>query len=223
MSKKRKRDRTAIDGQLVEIYEDLAHENDDIRLKAAQTLLSRIASEQEPSRTQLVTHVLIRLIRGLCSGRRTARLGFSVALTEFLVQTQNGFKDEAHAQVDVQDVIDALMKHSTAGGNVSGQVVISSMQLSVADNRCVGNPRSLFWALVWRGSSYSLWYTVQSRRWWRRLVTSRWHHLWACRTEGTAARGMWLDPVQSSPESERASESSSTHPVCTGITQCPWP
>ena len=123
MSKKRRRDRTTIDGELVEIYEDLAHENEDIRIKAAQTLLSRLASEREASRTQLVTDVLIRLIRGLCSGRRTARLGFSIALTEFLVQTRNRSKDEAHAEVDVQDIIGALIKHSTPSGNVSGQVV----------------------------------------------------------------------------------------------------
>ena len=123
MSKKRRRDPTTIDGQLVEIYEDLAHEDEDIRIKAAETLLSKLASEQHASKTQLRADVLTRLIRGLCSGRKAARLGFSVAFTEFLVQLQAEAKNDAHARVDIQDVIDALIQHSTAGGNVSGQVV----------------------------------------------------------------------------------------------------
>lgn len=123
MSKKRRRDPTTIDGQLVEIYEDLAHEDEDTRIKAAQTLLSKLASEKAPFQTQLTADVLIRLIRGLCSGRKAARLGFSVALTEFLVQTQDKAKNDAHAPVDVQNVIDALIQHSTAGGNVSRQEI----------------------------------------------------------------------------------------------------
>ncbi|KAL8829756.1 MAG: hypothetical protein Q9191_001825 [Dirinaria sp. TL-2023a] len=123
MSRKRRRDQTTIDGQLVEIYEDLAHEDENVRLKAAQNLLLKLASEQDPPRTQHTTNVLTRLIRGLCSGRKAARLGFSVALIELLAQSQDKAKSDAYAHIDVQDVIVALIQHSTASGNVSGKEV----------------------------------------------------------------------------------------------------
>ena len=79
MTKKRPREKRDVNIQLVEIFEDLASESEEVRLKAATLLLAR----ENLSRDD-VLETLRRLIRGLCSGRKAARPGFSIALTEFL-------------------------------------------------------------------------------------------------------------------------------------------
>lgn len=121
MSRKRRRDATSIDVELVEIYEDLAHESGDIRIRAAQTLLTRVTPGPKLSKQQLAS-ILQRLFRGLCSGRKAARIGFSIALTEFLtliyVRPENG----TPAQLEIQEAIDTLLKQTTLSGNVSRQV-----------------------------------------------------------------------------------------------------
>ena len=81
MSKKRGREKRDINVELVEIYEDLADENEDIRLKAAKRLLSRATSSNED-----LLSTFNKLLRGICSGRKAARVGFSVALVEFLTK-----------------------------------------------------------------------------------------------------------------------------------------
>lgn len=85
MSKKRRREQPAVDTQLVEIYEDLANVDEKIRLRAAHTLLTNFVSNGKATGDQL-NKILRRLIRGLCSCRKAARLGFSIALTEFLTE-----------------------------------------------------------------------------------------------------------------------------------------
>lgn len=121
MSKKRRRESASIDTQLVEIYEDLANENEEIRLKAASSLLAKVSPEKSPSREQL-SEILTRLTRGLCSGRKAARLGFSVALTEYLVQTRGS---DGAPQLDVQEVIDVLKKQTVAVGDASGNACLT--------------------------------------------------------------------------------------------------
>ena len=74
MSKKRRREKPAVDMQLVEIYEDLANVDEKIRLKAAHTLLTNFVSEGKATGDQL-NEVLRRLIRGLCSGSQSSSLG----------------------------------------------------------------------------------------------------------------------------------------------------
>ncbi|KAL8732927.1 MAG: hypothetical protein Q9181_003776 [Wetmoreana brouardii] len=120
MSKKRRREPSSIDTQLVEIYEDLASESEDIRLKAAHALLSKFSVDNGQSSEQL-SEVVRRLIRGLCSGRKAARIGFSVALTELLAQRwgQGQAKDDESTQI--QELIDVLVKQTETSGNVSGQ------------------------------------------------------------------------------------------------------
>ncbi|KAI5283976.1 DNA-directed DNA polymerase, partial [Ascosphaera aggregata] len=83
--RKRRREPVNVDVKLVEIYEDLANNNDEIRLKAAHELVSRFTADKSPSDEE-IEKVLTRLFRGLCSGRKSARVGFSVALTEVLSQ-----------------------------------------------------------------------------------------------------------------------------------------
>ena len=122
MSKKRRREQPNADARLVEIYEDLANENEEFRLKAAHSLLSRFAPESNPTSEEVVK-ALKRLIRGLCSGRKAARLGFSVAFTELLVQLLGpSKKDVPGLDLSIPELFELLKEQTHIGGNVSGQV-----------------------------------------------------------------------------------------------------
>ena len=122
MSKKRRREQPNADTRLIEIYEDLANENEEVRLKAAQSLLSRFTPESNTTNEEVVK-ALKRLIRGLCSGRKAARLGFSVAFTELLVQLLGpSRKDVSGLDLSISELIELLKEQTHIGGNVSGQV-----------------------------------------------------------------------------------------------------
>ena len=121
MSIKRRREQPNVNTQLVEIYEDLANEKDQVRLKAAIALLSTTSIEVNPSSEHVKT-VLKRLIRGLCSGRKAARLGFSVTLTELLVQRRSlGAVNVDGFNWGISEVIQLLEEQTTVDGSVSGQ------------------------------------------------------------------------------------------------------
>ncbi len=107
--------------QLVEIYEDLANLDGAIRLKAAQTLLTQFVSGGRADGERL-NEILRRLIKGLCSGRKAARLGFSIALTEFLPELLGTKRPEVSCFQDVSAVIRVLNEQTNVTGNVSGQV-----------------------------------------------------------------------------------------------------
>ena|SRR5579871_4989585 len=117
-SKKRPREVKATDTQLIEIYDDLANEDEEIRLKAASALLLRFSART----TTIEQHktILKRLFRGLCSGRKAARLGFSVALTEFLSQVFLPYIDDG--RIDASEIIDLLESQTAVEGKTSGQV-----------------------------------------------------------------------------------------------------
>jgi DNA polymerase phi len=117
-SKKRPREVKATDTQLIEIYDDLANEDEAIRLKAAYALLSQFST----GTTTIEQHktILKRLFRGLCSGRKAARLGFSVALTEFLSQVFLPYIDDH--KIEASEIIDLLESQTAVEGKTSGQV-----------------------------------------------------------------------------------------------------
>jgi DNA polymerase phi len=118
MSKKRPREAVTPDTRLIEIYEDLANEDEEIRLKAAYVLLTQFSTKNTTIEQQKT--VLKRLFRGLCSGRKAARLGFSVALTEFLSQLFLPHVEEQ--EIKASDIIDLLESETTVDGSTSGQV-----------------------------------------------------------------------------------------------------
>ncbi|KAI9834924.1 MAG: hypothetical protein M1819_002647 [Sarea resinae] len=121
MSKKRRREESNVDVELVEIYEDLANPDEKIRLKAAQTLLSKLSPRNSPS-VQVVENVLNRLFRGLASPRKAARIGFSVALTEFLTQVLGPeSSDIPDLKLDIDRVVEILKSRTQPTGGVSGQ------------------------------------------------------------------------------------------------------
>ncbi|MCJ1393982.1 DNA-directed DNA polymerase [Xylographa bjoerkii] len=116
---KRRREPVSVDAQVVEIYEDLANENEEIRLKAAHALLSRVSPEKSPSLEEL-QKILKRLFRGLSSSRKAARLGFSVALTEFLRQHCTPGKIHGPA-LEAPAIISVLEDQTRVPGGISGQ------------------------------------------------------------------------------------------------------
>ncbi|KAL8873595.1 MAG: hypothetical protein Q9174_000961 [Haloplaca sp. 1 TL-2023] len=122
MTKKRPRESSSIDTRLVEIYDDLAHEDEEIRLKAAHAFLIRFSVNGSQS-SQQISEAVRRLIRGLCSGRKAARLGFSIALTELLSQRwgEGHFTPSDQVNTEVTTLIEILKKQTEITGNVSGQ------------------------------------------------------------------------------------------------------
>ncbi|KAK4939403.1 DNA-directed DNA polymerase [Elasticomyces elasticus] len=115
MSKKRKRE---VDIELVQVYEQLADEDETTRLKAAHTLVSKIFKPGVTSDEQTRT-ILTRLFRGLCSGRKAARLGFSVALTELLSQLST--EPSVGEELSASAIIDILESQTVAEGGTSRQ------------------------------------------------------------------------------------------------------
>ncbi|KAL4911089.1 hypothetical protein BDW74DRAFT_164726 [Aspergillus multicolor] len=116
-SKKRRREPVNVNTKLVEIYEDLASENDEVRLKAAQALVSQFTPDKNPA-DEDIQKALQRLFRGLCSSRKAARIGFSIALTEVLSQVFAAGRESA---LSVQGVLGTWENVSNASGGESGQ------------------------------------------------------------------------------------------------------
>ncbi|KAH1509618.1 hypothetical protein KXX06_007091 [Aspergillus fumigatus] len=117
-SKKRRREPVTIDTKLVEIYEDLANEKDEIRLKAAQALVSQFTPDKKPTDEQM-RKALQRLFRGLCSSRKAARIGFSIALTEILAQIFAAQREES--EITIPAVVGIWEAQSNASGSETGQ------------------------------------------------------------------------------------------------------
>ena len=126
MSKKRPRERSTVDTHLVEIYEDLASEDEKILLKAAHSLLTEFVHQEKASGEQL-NEILRRLIRGLCSSRKAARLGFSVALTEFLVELFGHNHKHVEGFQNMTELLETLKVQTHVTGSLSGQVSSSAI------------------------------------------------------------------------------------------------
>jgi DNA polymerase phi len=69
----------------MELYTELASNEHERRKNAAKELVGKIISARNLEKSEKGTDIpyaLNRLIKGLASGRESARLGFSIALTE---------------------------------------------------------------------------------------------------------------------------------------------
>jgi DNA polymerase phi len=103
------------DAALANIYSDLADEVQDVRLKAAGELIKNLSVEL-PDKTERQDAAEKRLIKGLCSGRKAARLGFSVALAELIrLRTRSTESEGSHR------LLQEILRLTTPQGNVSGQ------------------------------------------------------------------------------------------------------
>ncbi|CAG8921693.1 unnamed protein product [Penicillium salamii] len=118
MGFKRRREPHNVDVKLVELYEDLASEKDEIRLKAAQGLVSQFTPDKDPADEQ-IKKVLSRLFRGLCSSRKAARIGFSIALTEILTQVFCSPRETS--RFGFADALKLWEAQSNSSGSESGQ------------------------------------------------------------------------------------------------------
>ncbi len=120
MSKKRKREGTEVDSDLVKIYDQLSNEDIYERVSAARKLLTRVNQAGSASEEEVRT-ILTRLFRGLCSGRKAARHGFAMALTEILTGFSKPTSQSPGASMSPAHIIDTLESSTATGGNVSGQ------------------------------------------------------------------------------------------------------
>ncbi|KAF2688077.1 hypothetical protein K458DRAFT_440797 [Lentithecium fluviatile CBS 122367] len=117
---KRKRQVTDDKTQLYKLYEDLAAESDETRLKAAEQLILRFSPENNPASND-VQEVLNRLIRGLCTQRKAARLGFCVTLTELLRQLLGKQQTTVEGlDLDVESLLKRIEKQTKVESNASG-------------------------------------------------------------------------------------------------------
>ena len=69
----------------MDLYDDLASNDDGRRIKAAEQLVTKVVQGEKsgiPEKGTDLTYALSRLVKGLSSGRESARLGFGMALTE---------------------------------------------------------------------------------------------------------------------------------------------
>jgi DNA polymerase phi len=69
----------------MELYEQLASNEENLRIKAAEELVRKVVNGGKTGHTEKgidSEYALNRLVKGLSSGRESARLGFSIALTE---------------------------------------------------------------------------------------------------------------------------------------------
>ncbi|PYI24589.1 hypothetical protein BO99DRAFT_448257 [Aspergillus violaceofuscus CBS 115571] len=122
-SKKRRREalRDSVDRTQIEIYEALASETDAVRLQAAAALVAQFTPDQAPTAAH-IDRALARLFRGLCSSRKAARVGFSIALTEVLVQVFGaGASASLEEGRDVGAVLGVWERLTDSSGGESGQ------------------------------------------------------------------------------------------------------
>lgn len=150
MSRKRARERPAVDTQLVEIYEDLASLDESIRLKAACSLLKNFISNKDISSEQ-ISQIFDRLFRGICSGRKAARLGFSIALTEGLSEVFQGDKKHPSVFENAHQVVELIRTSTRVSGGAESQVCLdfASVNFSLLRLSSVGRSRSSARTAVW--------------------------------------------------------------------------
>lgn len=106
--------------KLSKLYEDLAAESDEVRFEAAKQLIVKFSPESNPAAKEVET-ALTRLMKGLCSQRKAARVGFSLTLTELLRQIFGGVKIEG-LDHDVASIIKMVDEKTEIEGNVPGRV-----------------------------------------------------------------------------------------------------
>jgi DNA polymerase phi len=107
----------------VQLYEQLTSEDSAERLQAGDAIVSGLLSGNGVPEAVLTRHLERRLFRGLASGRKAARLGFSMVLTEILGQV---FGDETplrerYANLTFEKLLDILVTKTKPQGDMSGQ------------------------------------------------------------------------------------------------------
>ncbi|OQO01784.1 hypothetical protein B0A48_12257 [Cryoendolithus antarcticus] len=115
-SRKRRLDYSEADAQFARMYDELADDVQAVRLAAAGKLIRALSATSDAQIPRLQS-AIARLIKGLCSGRKAARLGFSIALAEVL-RLAFGL---GILEFTLAGVTEQVGKLTTVEGNVSGQ------------------------------------------------------------------------------------------------------
>jgi DNA polymerase phi len=113
--------------KLSKLYEDLSAESDAVRFDAAKQLIVKFSPGSKPAAKD-VENALIRLIKGLCSQRKAARVGFSLTLTELLREIFGSKEDVIeNLDIDVTSLIKLVEEKTKVEGNVPGRVSSSPL------------------------------------------------------------------------------------------------
>jgi DNA polymerase phi len=108
--------------KLSKLYEDLSAESDEVRFEAAKQLIVKFSPGSNPAAKD-VENALVRLIKGLCSQRKAARVGFSLTLTELLREIFGSKEDVIeNLDLDVTSLIKLVEEKTKVEGNVPGRV-----------------------------------------------------------------------------------------------------
>lgn len=114
-SRKRRLDYSQADAQLAKIYNDLADDVQAVRIKAAGEVIRNLSVKSD-HQIERIEKAIARLIKGLCSGRKAARLGFSIALSEVL-RLALDLKDSGITLAKLTaKIAEFTTAHVTAGG-----------------------------------------------------------------------------------------------------------
>ncbi|KAF2853792.1 hypothetical protein T440DRAFT_487096 [Plenodomus tracheiphilus IPT5] len=118
---KRRRRLSGDHQKLTKLYEDLAAESDDVRFDAAKQIIVKFSPESKPNAKDAEI-ALCRLIKGLCSQRKAARVGFSLTLTELLRELFKSGKNAIDGlDLDVASIIKLVEDKTKVEGNVPGR------------------------------------------------------------------------------------------------------
>ncbi|KAH7058790.1 DNA polymerase phi-domain-containing protein [Macrophomina phaseolina] len=116
---KRRKQYTEQDAELARLFDRLADEARDVRLNAAKELVLKLSSSPT---AELANKAIVRLIRGLNSGRKAARFGFFVALTETLRQLYGSSSKEIPGlEPNIHGLVKLVAELTTPEGKASGQ------------------------------------------------------------------------------------------------------
>ncbi|KAK5102599.1 DNA-directed DNA polymerase [Exophiala xenobiotica] len=107
--------RPKVDPRLAKIWEDLANDDLEVRLHASYDLVTKHCTSNDLENAKLVAR---RLFRGLCSSRKSARLGFYLALVGALSTRGSPF---GTTELSLADIISLLEHQTTPELGTSGQ------------------------------------------------------------------------------------------------------
>ena len=153
--------------ELIEVYEDLASIDENVRIKAAHTLLTKHVNGGLVSGHD-IDQIIDRLVRGLCSGRKAARVGFAIALTETLTSIVTKPNEERNHLPDVASLLYTLREQTVASSRPSNQVCLHGSKCSAVlflIRRNEGRERSLSWSVIRPTSILPVRYSFSRYQW----------------------------------------------------------
>lgn len=125
-TRKRRHEYTESDAKLASLYNDLSDDVKSVRIRAAAELIRTLSDAD----AQALDKALTRLIRGLCSSRKAARSGFSVALTEVLrLTSKHAEKGLDASDLSLPSLTGRLVRATTPELRSNSQVRLTNPQL----------------------------------------------------------------------------------------------